>query len=229
MKDTYDEVTRVLDVIIVIIALFFLFPIFVLVACILRFTGEREVLYLQERVGRGKKTFYVIKFVTMLKNSPNLGSGAITLQNDPRVLPIGGFLRKTKLNELPQLFNILKGDMSLVGPRPLMLKQFNLYDKNVQAVISDMRPGLTGLGSIAFRDEEQFFVGGVDPDIVYRNKIAPTKALLETWFYNNRSVFIYVKLIMLTAIVVLRPTKKNVFEFLDSNTQKEIENVLRKP
>lgn len=166
-------------------------------------TGEREVLYLQKRVGRGKKTFYVIKFVTMLKNSPYLGSGAITLQNDPRVLPIGGFLRKTKLNELPQLFNILKGDMSLVGPRPLMLKQFNLYDKNVQAVISDMRPGLTGLGSIAFRDEEQFFVGGVDPDIVYRNKIAPTKALLETWFYNNRSVFIYVKLIMFTGDILI--------------------------
>ncbi|MDB2478805.1 sugar transferase [Alphaproteobacteria bacterium] len=228
MNDTYNTLTRLLDVVIALNALFFLSPILALVACILRFTGEREVFYLQERVGRRRQTFHVIKFATMLKNSPNVGAGAITLKNDPRVLPIGALLRKTKINELPQLINILMGDMSIVGPRPLMIKQFGFYNEQAQELISNMRPGLTGLGSIAFRDEEQLFDSGHDPDVVYRNKIAPVKAILETWFYNNRSVLLYFKLIFLTVVAILCPNR-NVLKFLDNDTKERIQNVLQKP
>ena len=88
------------------------------VAIVLRLTGEGEVFFLQERVGKDGKPFKLYKFATMLKNSPNMGTGTVTLKHDPRVLPVGRFLRKTKINELPQLLNILIGDMSVVGPRP---------------------------------------------------------------------------------------------------------------
>ena len=94
----------------------------------------------------------------MVKNSPNIGSGTITLKDDPRVLPFGKFLRKTKINELPQLINVLKGDMSFIGPRPLTNETFNYYQSSVQEKISKrkVRPGLSGIGSIFFRNEEKF-------------------------------------------------------------------------
>ncbi len=228
MKNTYDKLTRFFDILICIIAIIFLLPIFLLVSLILRFTGENEVFYLQERVGREKNTFFVYKFATMLKNSPNIGAGAITLRGDPRVLPFGKFLRKTKINELPQLLNILKGDMSLVGPRPLMKKQFNFYDKKDQNLISLMRPGLTGVASIVFRDEEKYFNNKTDPDKIYRKKIAPSKAILESWFYNNRTLWLYFKLIFLTIIAVLIPTK-DFLKILDDETKEKLRDVLQKP
>jgi lipopolysaccharide/colanic/teichoic acid biosynthesis glycosyltransferase len=115
---------RVLDFGFSAIALLVLMPLLLPVCILLRFTGEGEVFYAQTRIGLNGKTFKLLKFATMLKNSPQIGAGAITVTNDPRVLPIGRFLRKTKINELPQILNILLGDMSIVGPRPLMPQQF---------------------------------------------------------------------------------------------------------
>lgn len=226
MKNTYDIVIRFFDFLISSISILFLLPIFVVVIIILRFTGEKEVFYCQKRVGFGLKPFFVIKFATMTKDSPNIGSGAITLRGDSRVLPFGKILRKTKINELPQLFNILKGDMSLVGPRPLMEKQFGFYDEKSQKMIGQMKPGLTGIGSIIFRDEEKYFLSSDDPDLIYRIKIAPSKAILERWFFKNRSVFLYFKLILITAAAVMLPTK-NFVGILGAQTQEELENVLR--
>ena len=108
---------RTLDVVLSFLALVVLAPFLLPVVVILRFTGEGEVFYIQERAGRGGNSFGLYKFATMLKNSPNIGAGEITVREDPRVLPFGQFLRKTKLNELPQLWNIFIGDMSVVGPR----------------------------------------------------------------------------------------------------------------
>src|SRR5690606_2286133 len=108
-----------------------------------------------DRVGYKNKTFSIWKFATMLKNSPNMPGGLITTKKDPRITPMGGFLRKTKINELPQLINILKGDMSFVGPRPVMQKSFEQYPPEIQKIIYNVKPGLTGIGSIVFRDEEQ--------------------------------------------------------------------------
>ena len=110
--------TRLLDIFFSSLAIFIFSPILICIVIILRFTGEGEVFFLQDRVGKDKKNFTLFKFATMLKDSENIGTGTITLHNDPRILPFGSFLRKTKLNELPQLFNILNGTMSVIGPRP---------------------------------------------------------------------------------------------------------------
>ena len=138
----YEVLTRVLDIVISICAIFLLSPILMIVAISLRLTGEGEVFYKQERIGRDGRTFNLLKFTSMLKNSMLMQNGAITVPNDPRVLPLGRILRKTKINELPQLLNILKGEMSIVGPRPLLAKQFNFYSQEGQNIIVQMRPGL---------------------------------------------------------------------------------------
>ena len=134
-----------------------------------------------------------------------MGAGTVTLKNDPRVLPIGKFLRKTKLNELPQLFNIFKGDMSVIGPRPLHKKQFSFYSIADQAIIASTMPGLSGLGSICFRDEEEILQSSIDPDTTYKEKITPKKAMLEKWYVDNKGMGLYFKLIFLTMIAIAIP------------------------
>ena len=125
----YKFLKRLLDIIVSLISLIILLPVFIPIIIILRFSAEGEVFYFQERYGIYNSRFQIWKFATMLKNSMNIGTGSITLQNDPRVTKIGSFLRKTKINELPQIINILKGDISLVGPRPLVTKTFSAYKK----------------------------------------------------------------------------------------------------
>ena len=123
----YNFSKRIFDIIVSLISLILLLPLFIPIAIILRFTAEGEIFYLQERYGLNNTKFNIYKFATMLKDSMNMGSGSITLRNDPRVTKIGSFLRKSKINELPQILNILKGDISLVGPRPLVKKTFLQY------------------------------------------------------------------------------------------------------
>jgi lipopolysaccharide/colanic/teichoic acid biosynthesis glycosyltransferase len=146
----------------------------------------------------------------MLKNSMNIGTGSITLQDDPRVTKIGSFLRKTKINELPQIINILKGDISLVGPRPLVTKTFSAYSEDVQSKIYNVKPGLTGIGSIIFRDEESIISAVVDedPHEFYKRVIAPYKGELEMWYQSNCSFLLDLQLIFMTAWVILVPTSK---------------------
>tara|TARA_B100000123_G_C25668130_1_gene400796 strand:- start:322 stop:966 length:645 start_codon:yes stop_codon:yes gene_type:complete len=206
---------RFFDILFSTLALLTLSPLIIICICILRITGEGEVFYLQERVGVDKEVFNLVKFATMVKNSEKLGAGTITLKNDPRVLPFGKFLRKTKINELPQLFNILRGQMSIVGPRPLARKQFSFYSDAEQKIISQMKPGLSGIGSLAFRDEEKFFEDGIDPDFIYKTKISPRKAKLEKWYFYNQSIKLYFLIIFLTIIAVLFP-EKNVIDFINS-------------
>ena len=116
---------RLFDIIFACVLIIILFPIFIIVIPILKFSNEGEVFYLQKRIGFKNKFFKIFKFSTMLKNSENMGSGSITLRNDYRVTKIGKFLRKTKINELPQVFNVFIGDMSFVGPRPLLKVSFD--------------------------------------------------------------------------------------------------------
>ncbi len=199
---------RIFDIVFSLFLLFILFPVFFPVMLILKFTGENEIFYLQNRIGKNMSKFKLYKFTTMLKNSENMGSGAITVQGDSRVLPFGRFLRKSKINELPQLINILIGDMSFVGPRPLLDKQFGFYSKTDQKIISSVAPGLTGVGSLAFRDEEKLFINNDNPDKVYKEKITPIKAKLEIWYVSNKSFFLNIKIILCTFLAVLFPNKK---------------------
>jgi lipopolysaccharide/colanic/teichoic acid biosynthesis glycosyltransferase len=199
---------RLLDILLSGIAILILSPLFLLIILILSITGEREIFFKQNRIGINKTNFGLLKFVTMLKNSENTGAGTVTLKNDYRVLPFGKFLRKTKLNELPQLFNILKGDMSVIGPRPLHQRQFSFYTENDQKLISSIKPGLSGVSSIIFRDEDKILQNTSDPDKTYKKIITPKKAKLEKWYVQNRSIYLYLKLIILTLIVVLIPSVK---------------------
>ena len=146
---------RFCDILFSSILLIILSPLLIPIMICLKFTGEGYIFYKQERVGFKNKKFSILKFATMLKDSPNMAGGVITTKKDPRITPLGGFLRKSKINELPQLINIFLGDMSFVGPRPVMQISFNAYPPEVQSVIYNVKPGLTGIGSIIFRDEEE--------------------------------------------------------------------------
>jgi len=198
-------VQRFFDIFFSFIALIILSPIILPICLILKFTGEGEIFFLQERIGKDKKLFKLYKFATMLKDSPNIGTGTVTMKGDPRVLPVGKFLRKTKINELPQLLNIFFGDMSFIGPRPLTLQTYSSYTINTQEIIKDVRPGLSGIGSIVFRGEEEIMYGAFASVDFYSNIIAPYKGLLEEWYVTNRGIYIYFSLIFITAWVVIFP------------------------
>ena len=204
---------RLLDIVASSVVLIILLPIFITIIIILRFTAEGEVFYFQERIGINNSKFQIWKFATMLKNSMNIGSGSITLQNDFRVTRIGAFLRKTKINELTQIINILKGEMSLVGPRPLVTKTFSAYNEDVQSNIYNVKPGITGIGSILFRDEEAIIsaVSNEDPFEFYKRVIAPYKGEVEMWYQENRSFYLDIQLILMTAWVILFP-KTRLYE-----------------
>ena len=173
-------IKRFIDLFISTFSLIILSPLLLLVSIILKFSGEGEIFYLQERLGFQNKKFYIIKFATMLKNSPNIGSGSLTLRDDPRVLPFGKFLRKSKINELPQIFNVLIGNMSIVGPRPQMQVDFDKFPSDKKKDIYKSQPGITGIGSIIFRDEEKWISNHAgDKHLFYKEKIAPYKAEVE--------------------------------------------------
>ena len=202
---------RVIDIILSLLALLILLPLLAPIALLLFLTGEHKVFYLQNRVGYKNQNFKILKFATMLSNSSNMGSGSLTLKNDPRVLPFGKFLRKTKINELPQILNIIIGDLSIVGPRPQMDVDFKKYSNEVQQKIYNVRPGLTGIGSIIFRDEESLISKAAeneDPHKFYKRVIAPYKGALEMWYQKNKSFVLDIKLIFITAWVIIFPESK---------------------
>ncbi|WP_274475269.1 sugar transferase [Mangrovimonas aestuarii] len=207
---------RILDIVIPLVILIVISPLLLIIILLLKFTGEGEVFYLQERMGKDNNPFYIYKFATMLKNSPNMGGKTITVRNDPRITPIGKWLRISKFNELPQLFNVVKGDMSLVGPRPLLKTSFLKYTPDVQNIIYKNTPGVTGIGSLVFRDEEKLVSMykdlGKDPMDYYRQHIYPYKGQLETWYYKNNSILVDLKIIMLTTWSLINSDSDLVFK-----------------
>ena len=199
---------RFFDLLFSALSLLILFPLLLPTIIILRLTGEGEIFFLQERVGQNRKKFKLFKFATMLKESPNIGTGTVTMRDDPRVLPIGKFLRKTKINELPQLLNVFFGNMSIIGPRPLTVQAFRAYSESTQSLITQVRPGLSGVGSIIFRGEEEIMNGATASVDFYANVIAPYKGALEEWFVSNKSLYVYFVAIFATVWVVLFPRTK---------------------
>lgn len=205
----YRIIKRFFDFLAAAVALLLLSPLLIPIVIGLRLTGEGYVFYFQERVGYRNRLFDIFKFATMLKDSPNMPGGIITLKRDPRITPMGDFLRKTKINELPQLINILRGDMSVVGPRPVMQKSFDQYPPAVQAVIYNVVPGLTGIGSIIFRNEEELITQakaeGKDPWEFYKTVIYPYKGELEKWYQERQSFWLDLSIIFMTAWVIAFP------------------------
>mgnify|MGYP000274099333 CR=1 FL=1 len=203
---------RLFDILFSALALFFLMPIFLPIILILRLTGEGEVFFFQERVGKDKELFRLYKFATMLKNSANIGTGTVTMKNDPRILPLGRFLRKSKINELPQLLNIFFGDMSVVGPRPQAQSCFDVFPESSQNTIIKIRPGLSGIGPIIFRAEEDILEGHIGTLDFYNNIIAPYKGEVESWYINKQSLKMYFSVIFLTVFVILFPKSQLVWK-----------------
>ena len=213
----YRPFKRSCDIIISGILLIILAPLLIPIMIGLKLTGEGYIFYKQKRVGYKNQPFLIWKFATMLKDSPNMTGGIMTTNKDPRITPMGGFLRKSKINELPQLINIFKGDMSIVGPRPVMPISFEVYPSEIRENIYNSIPGLTGIGSIIFRDEDVLIndvkARGGDSWDFYKNTIYPFKGNLEIWYQNNKSIFLDLQLIFITAWVIFRP-KSRIYEKL---------------
>ena len=209
-------VVRFFDIILSGTALVILSPILVPIMVILAFTGEGKIFYRQERVGKNTVKFNILKFATMLENSPNMDAGTITIRNDPRILPFGRILRKTKINELPQLINIFFGNMSVIGPRPMTPETFSFYSTDTQSALALVKPGLSGIGSIIFRNEEDIIQTRENAVYFYSSEIAPYKGELERWYVSKANLKIYFILIFLTAWVVLFPRSKMVWKAIPS-------------
>lgn len=219
----YQFIKRFFDFVAALIVAIILSPILIPIVILLKFSGEGEVLYGQDRVGFKQTRFKIWKFATMLKNSPNIGSKDVTLRNDPRVTFWGRYLRITKLNELPQILNVLKGEMSLVGPRPLMPVSFAYYSSEVQKKVYDSVPGITGIGSLIFRDEEQLVSNQKEfdsPHDFYKQRIYPYKGQLEMWYQLHKGIKVDTLILVLTAVSLIFKQNKlayRVFKNLPPN------------
>lgn len=211
----YPLIKRFFDFIFSLAGLILLSPLLIPVIIILLLTGEHEVFYFQKRVGHKNREFSIWKFATMLKNSPAMGTGEITLRNDPRVTKFGKFLRITKINELPQLINVLLGNMSLVGARPLMKKSFDHYSNEVKQVVYNTPPGITGIGSVIFRDEEKLISDSEDIHAAYRD-IFGYKGELEKWYQQHFDFYTDVMILFLTGWYIVFAKSNLVFKVFPS-------------
>lgn len=207
-------IKRSLDVALSAAGLLILGPLLLAVMALLRLTGEGEVFFRQERIGYRNQPFRIVKFVTMLRVAANPGIADYIVGEDPRILPFGRHLRKSKINELLQLWDVLCGRMSLVGPRPQMHRVHSLYPVEYARVLDTVRPGITGVGSIVFRDEEAILAAATDRDLCYAGQIVPYKARLEAWYVANRTIALDMALIGLTVWYLLFPASTAIMAIL---------------
>ena len=202
---------RIFDILFSTSILLLLFPILFIIGVSIIMESRGGMFFSQKRVGKNEQPFQILKFRIMFVDSEK--KSQITVgDRDPRITRVGFFLRNYKLDELPQFWNVLIGEMSIVGPRPVMRVSFQAYPENIKDVIYDVKPGLTGIGSIIFRDEEELITGvrnkGGDIHDFYVNKIYPHKGNLELWYQKNKSLILDLQLIFMTAWVILVPTSK---------------------
>lgn len=191
---------RAFDIVCSALGLLVLSPVLLLTALFVGLTSPGGVLFRQERMGRGGKPFTIYKFRSMRKDNAGL---KITTTGDSRITPVGKVLRKTKLDELPQLFNVLKGDMSFVGPRPEVREYTDLYTEEQRQVLL-VRPGITGLASIRFRNENELLEASSDPNRTYIEEIMPQKLALDLEYIPHASVCYDIRLIFETLVTVVR-------------------------
>jgi len=217
---------RILDIVLALTALLILSPFFLVILVILAFVGKHPLFFIQERIGYKNKVFKIIKLNTMYKNSDHGGTNSLSTDNDARVIPFRRFLRKTKIDELPQLLNILQGSMSVVGARPQMPVDFQKYSPEVQKHIYDTLPGVTGIGSIIFRNEEKWISNANgDKHAFYREHISPYKGSVELWYQNNVTFKNDILIILLTVCVLINPKCELMYKvFKDLPPKPEVFN-----
>lgn len=193
---------RVFDLIFSLFGIAVLLPVYLIIALLISVDSKGGVIYRQERTGKEGKTFRVLKFRTMRPDSFN--KGALTVgSRDPRITNIGYYLRKYKLDELPQLFNVLWGEMSFVGPRPEVKKYTDLYTKEQQKVLK-VRPGITDYASIKYRNENDLLSASEDPEKLYIEEIMPEKLNLNLKYINDNNVFKDIKIIFDTFHAIIK-------------------------
>ena len=193
---------RIFDLFFSCLGILFLLPIYIIIAILIKIDSNGDILYKQERIGKNGIPFYVLKFRTMIPNA--FSKGALTVgSRDPRVTNIGFYLRKYKLDELPQLFNVFLGEMSFVGPRPEVKKYTDLYNAEQKKVLS-VAPGITDYASIKFRNENDLLSESDDPEKLYINQIMPEKLNLNLKYINDNNVFKDIKIIFNTFYTIIK-------------------------
>lgn len=194
-------IKRIFDLVFSCIGLLLLFPILVLIAVLIKFDSKGPILFIQNRVGKNNVDFNIFKFRTMHVKSEN--KGLLTLgNNDSRVTKIGYFLRRYKIDEFPQLINILKGDMSFVGPRPELRYYVNFYNENDMKIFQ-VRPGITGLASLKYRNEVELLKAAENPEEYFIKTIIPDKLRFNKMYIEKRNFFFDLKLIFITVLKVI--------------------------
>lgn len=215
-KNKSSKIKRIFDLTASLLGLLVISPLFLVIIIILKFTGEGEIFYLQKRIGLNNRPFYIYKFATMLKDSPNMGNKTLTVRKDPRITSVGTILRLTKINELPQILNVIIGNMALIGPRPLLEIGYNKYSQKTKDVICKNKPGISGIGSLIFRDEEELVTAfkalGKNPSDYYKSYIYPYKGELEEWYYYNRSISVDFKILFLTFYSLVNRNSQLVYK-----------------
>ena len=193
---------RLLDIVLSLLGLLFLLPIFVILAVWIKFDSQGSIFFRQIRVGKEGRDFRIYKFRTMIVNAEKMG--IITIgERDPRITNSGYFLRKYKLDELPQLINVLKGEMSFVGPRPEVRKYVEMYNQE-QLKILTVKPGITDYASIEYINEDEILGKSLNPEKTYIEEIMPQKIKYNMKYINNKTVIEYFKIIFLTIIKIIK-------------------------
>ena len=192
---------RYFDLSVSIVSLVILLPVFLLVAVAIKLDDGGPVFFFQERVGRNFSTFKVVKFRTMTTD-PKVAGPLVTSENDKRITKVGKILRKLKIDELPQIFNVLRGEMSIVGPRPEVPKYVKLFEKEYRKLLT-VRPGMTGYASVVFRNEEQILSRYTEPETAYVTEILPKKIKLELIYVSRVSFIFDIKIFLWTFLKVI--------------------------
>ncbi len=193
---------RLVDVIVSSLGLVLIAPLFLAVAFLVKIGSPGPVFFRGARIGRFGQPFRIYKFRTMVVGAEKNGPSS-TSRDDSRITPVGAFLRRYKLDELPQLINVLKGEMSLVGPRPQVQWAVDLYTEEQRALLRAL-PGITDYASLRFPNEEEILAGSKDPDRDYMEKIHPEKMRLSLEYVHTRSLWVDIKIIVKTAVAILR-------------------------
>ncbi len=189
-------IKRIFDFISSFIGLILLSPLFIIVALLIKAEDKGSVFFRQERVGQNGKTFKIYKFRTMVENAEKLGA-QVTKEDDPRITKIGRILRKYKIDELPQLINVIKGDMSLVGPRPEVEKYVEIFKEDYKEILK-VKPGITDYASLEYKDENKLLKGSKNPEKIYIEKILPEKIKYYKRYIKDISFITDIKLIFKT-------------------------------
>jgi len=201
-------VKRALDLAVSSVALVILSPLLVAIGCAVKLSSPGLVFFRQDRIGRRGRRFRIWKFRTMVEGAPNRGP-TITASGDPRVTPLGGLLRRAKLDELPQLLNVWMGEMSLVGPRPEVPRYVENYSDEDRRVLA-IRPGITDLASITYRDEESVLAEFPDREQAYVMVVLPRKLALAREYLGRQSLRFDLELLLRTLLVVVHPRREAV-------------------